>query len=60
MSSAIASFLAKGMDVEEAVKEAKEYISGALEAGLDIGAGSGPLDHGYREKLHKKDEREKI
>lgn len=59
LSSAIASFLAKGMDVEESVKEAKEYISGALEAGLDIGKGNGPLDHGYRIS-YKKAERENI
>lgn len=59
LSSAIASALAKGIDVEEAVKEAKEYISGALEAGLDLGKGSGPLDHGYR-ITYKKDERENI
>ena len=47
------------MDVEESVKEAKEYISGALEAGLDIGKGNGPLDHGYRIS-YKKAERENI
>ena len=31
----------------EAVKLAKEYISGALGAILDLGKGSGPMDHGY-------------
>lgn len=47
LSSAIASNLAKDMSMEEAVREAKEYISSALEAGLDLGAGSGPLNHAY-------------
>lgn len=48
LSSAIASNLAKEMSTEEAVKAAKEYISGALECDLDLGRGSGPLNHGYR------------
>ena len=47
LSSAIACNLAKGMDVPEAVKRAKEYITGAIRAGLDLGHGRGPLDHGY-------------
>ncbi len=47
LSSAIASNLAKQMSLEDAVKTAKDYISGALEAGLDLGHGSGPLSHGY-------------
>lgn len=47
LSSAIAANLAKGYALETAVKRAKEYISGALEAMLDLGKGSGPLDHGY-------------
>lgn len=47
LSSAIASNLAKGKSLEEAVKSAKNYISGALEAGLDLGKGSGPMDHGF-------------
>ena len=47
LSSAIASNLAKGMELEDAIIRAKEYISGALEAGLDLGAGSGPLNHGF-------------
>ena len=48
LSSAIASALARGMSMEDAVKEAKDYICGALESDLDLGKGSGPLDHGYR------------
>ena len=45
LSSAIASGLALGKSVEDAVAEAKAYVRGALEAGLDLGQGSGPLDH---------------
>ena len=47
LSSAIASNLAKGMDLPDAVKRAKEYITGAIGAKLDLGQGRGPLDHGY-------------
>lgn len=47
LSSAIASNLAKGHTMAEAVKLSKEYISGALGAMLDLGKGSGPMDHGY-------------
>lgn len=50
LSSAIASHLALGYDLERAIEKAKAYISGALEAGLDLGKGSGPLDHGYKTK----------
>lgn len=45
LSSAIACGLAKGYPLERCIKEAKSYISGALEAGLDLGKGSGPLNH---------------
>ena len=48
LSSAIASNLAKGYSLDKAVERAKEYISGALAAMLDLGKGSGPLNHGYR------------
>lgn len=51
LSSAIASNLAKGNSLLEAVEEAKSYITGALIAGLDLGKGSGPMDHGYRNKV---------
>lgn len=47
LSSAIASNLAKGYDMEKAVERAKEYLSGALGAMLDLGKGSGPMDHGF-------------
>ena len=47
LSSAIASNLAKGYDLKTSVERAKDYISGALGAMLDLGAGSGPMDHGF-------------
>lgn len=47
LSSAIASNLAKGYDIAESVQTAKDYISGSLNAMLDIGTGSGPLNHGF-------------
>lgn len=47
LSSAIASNLAKGYQLESSVERAKEYISGALAAMLDLGKGSGPMNHGY-------------
>ena len=47
LSSAIASNLAKGFDMETAVERAKAYISGALGAMLDLGKGSGPMNHGF-------------
>ena len=45
LSSAIASNLAKGFTLAESVQRAKEYISGALAALLDLGKGSGPMNH---------------
>ena len=45
LSSAIASNLAKGMELEAAVEGAKAYISGALAAMLDLGKGRGPMNH---------------
>lgn len=47
LSSAIAANLAKGQELAEAVKNAKEYISGALASMLDLGAGSGPMNHAF-------------
>ena len=47
LSSAIASNLAKGFSMVESVNRAKDYISGALAAMLDLGMGSGPMDHGF-------------
>lgn len=47
LSSAIAANLAKGEDLDQAIKNAKEYLTGALRAGLNLGKGSGPLMHNY-------------
>lgn len=47
LSSAIASNLAKGYDLVEAIKLAKDYISTALDQMLDLGSGSGPMDHAF-------------
>ncbi len=47
LSSAIAANLAKGYDLPASVKRAKDYISGALSAMLDLGAGSGPMNHAF-------------
>lgn len=51
LSSAIASNLAKGFSVQESVQRAKDYISGALADMLDLGKGSGPLNHGFGIKI---------
>ncbi len=56
LSSAIAANLAKGYNLEASVENAKKYISGALKAMLDLGKGSGPMDHGF---LLNKSEEEK-
>lgn len=55
LSSAIAANLAKGQELSEAVENAKAYISGALGAMLDLGAGRGPMNHGFdlKEKYMK-------
>ena len=47
LSSAIASNLANGYDLDTSVERAKQYISGALAAMLDLGKGSGPMDHTF-------------
>lgn len=47
LSSAIASNLAKDFSLEESVMRAKDYISGALAAMLDLGEGSGPMMHNF-------------
>jgi len=45
LSSAIAAYLAIGNNLEDAISNAKKYLSGALSTGLDLGHGSGPLNH---------------
>lgn len=47
LSSAIASNLAKGYSLKEAVAKAKDYISGALSDMLDLGKGQGPINHSF-------------
>ena len=48
LASAIASYLALGADVPGAVEAAKEYVTGAIDGGFPLGAGIGPVDHGWR------------
>ena len=47
LSSAIASNLAKGLSLDKSIQNAKNYISGALSAMLDLGKSSGPMNHAY-------------
>lgn len=47
LSSAIASNLAKGFTLDASVRRAKDYISGALATQLDLGKGSGPMQHNF-------------
>ena len=55
LSSAIASNLAKGFTLTESVQNAKDYISGALSDMLNLGKGSGPMNHAYLiTKMHAK------
>jgi hydroxymethylpyrimidine/phosphomethylpyrimidine kinase len=48
LSSAIACNLASGLNIVESIKNAKEYITGALKAGLTLGEGRGPLNHCFK------------
>lgn len=48
LASAIASFLAAGQDVETAVRHAKDFVTEAIRHGFALGAGIGPVDHGWR------------
>ena len=48
LSSAIACGLAQGLPLDDAIDQAKAYLTGALAAGLDLGRGSGPMDHMWR------------
>ena len=45
LSSAIACALAQGMDLADAINAGKAYLTGALAAGLNMGKGSGPVNH---------------
>lgn len=51
LSSAIASNLAKGENLSDSIRNAKAYISGALAAMLDLGKGSGPMNHAFALKM---------
>lgn len=48
LSASIASFLARGYAMPDAVGAAKEYITGAIRKGFALGSGIGPVDHGWR------------
>jgi hydroxymethylpyrimidine/phosphomethylpyrimidine kinase len=48
LASAIASYLAMGDDVPTAVVKAKDYVTGAIRAAFPLGAGIGPVDHGWQ------------
>ena len=50
LSSAIASFLALGLEEAKAVEEAKNYVYEAIADGLDLGRGRGPINHMVRRK----------
>lgn len=47
LSSAISANLAKGYDLEEAIRKAKKYLEGCLKDGLNLGKGSGPMNHAF-------------
>lgn len=48
LASAIASYLALGAEVPEAVTRARDYLTGAIRAGFPLGAGIGPVDHAWQ------------
>jgi hydroxymethylpyrimidine/phosphomethylpyrimidine kinase len=48
LASAIASYLALGAEVPEAVTQARDYVTGAIRAGFPLGAGIGPVDHAWQ------------
>jgi len=50
VAAAITAGLARGLGVEAAVREAKAFVTGAIRHGLRLGAGIGPLDHGWRRR----------
>jgi hydroxymethylpyrimidine/phosphomethylpyrimidine kinase len=50
LASAIASRLALGDELPDAVAAAKDYVTGAIAAGFPLGAGIGPVDHGWRQR----------
>ena len=50
LASAIASYLARGLEVPDAVGAAKDYVTGAIAAGFPLGGGIGPVDHAWRHR----------
>ncbi len=48
LASAIASYLAIGAAMPQAVESAKEYVTGAIDAGFPLGSGIGPVDHAWK------------
>jgi hydroxymethylpyrimidine/phosphomethylpyrimidine kinase len=50
LASAIAAYRALGLQIPDAVRAAKDYVTGAIEHGLRIGGGIGPVDHGWRRR----------
>ncbi|MGH8932588.1 MAG: bifunctional hydroxymethylpyrimidine kinase/phosphomethylpyrimidine kinase [Egibacteraceae bacterium] len=50
LASAITAYRARGLDVPDAVRAAKDYVTGAIRYGLRIGKGIGPVDHGWRRR----------
>jgi len=57
LSSAIAANLAKGFTLAESVQRAKDFISGALSAQLNLGKGAGPMKHNFDLKSRFAEER---
>lgn len=51
LSAAVAALLARGLSVPEAVAEAKEYVTGAIRHGLEVGRGHGPTNHGWNSTM---------
>ena len=47
VGSVAKTFLAKGYSLEDATKEAKDYVTGAIENALELGKGCGPTNHFY-------------
>ncbi len=50
LASAITAYRARGLDVPDAARAAKDYVTGAIRHGLRIGKGIGPVDHGWRRR----------
>ena len=51
LSAAIAAYLARGLSVPDTVKGAKDYVTGAIRHGLEVGKGYGPTNHGWNSTM---------